>query len=145
MARKVARRVTAKQVLDLGLKIAGANERQRNTSLTTQLRRFKTCFGSDPLVYARIWADLAQIDLERKLVYFLICLYWFKGYHKESDLALKFGLDEETIRDWTWYYAECIQELKVIKVRNDEENKCRKKIDTLLLTLCSLDCFPRQF
>jgi hypothetical protein len=68
MARKVARRVTAKKVLDLGLTIAGANARQRNSSLSTRLRRFKTCFGSDPLVYARIWEDLAQIDVERKLV-----------------------------------------------------------------------------
>jgi hypothetical protein len=127
MARKVARRVRAKEVLDLGLKIAGANDRQLNTSLTTRLGRFKTCFGSHPLVYARIWEDLAQIDVERKLEYFFICLYWFKGYHKESDLAVKFGLDEETIRDWTWYYAECIQELKKIKVRN-KENKCSERL-----------------
>jgi hypothetical protein len=87
MARKVARRVTAKEVLDLGLKVAGANDRQRNTSLTTQLRRFKTCYGSDPLVYARIWADLAQIDVEQKLVYFLSACTGSKG----------------TIRSLTWH------------------------------------------
>ena len=75
----MARRVTAKEVLNLGLTIAGANARQRKASLLTWLRRFKTCFGSDPLVYARIWEDVAQIDQEQKLEYFLSACTGSKG------------------------------------------------------------------
>ena len=103
----------ANEILDIGLQMAGADENQRDTALNTRLGYFRTAYGSHPLVYARIWDDLYQtgIDSERKVNYFFLSLFWMKEYDKERDLALRFHYNEETIRTWTWYYAECIQEL----------------------------------
>jgi hypothetical protein len=112
----------AMAVLNLGLRFIGANDRERGTKLTTRITRFRTFYGSHPLVYSKIWDDLwlYQIDDERKIGYFFLSLHFLKEYDKESVLGLTFHRDEETVRDWCWYYAECIQMLKSIKVSQKE-------------------------
>ena len=68
----------ATAILDLGLRFMGANDRERNTKLTTRIKRFKTFYGSHPLVYSKIWNDLwfYRIDDERKKATFS-CVYTF--------------------------------------------------------------------
>lgn len=106
-------------ILDCGLAMVGEDQWQRKLdNYHGRLEKFKAHYGSHPLVYTKIWKDLEPIDCERKLGYFLICLYWMKSYDTEEQLSSRFSLDEETIRPWVWYYAECIQELhgSVIKL-----------------------------
>ena len=88
----------ATAILDLGLRFMGANDRERNTKLTTRITRFRTLYGSHPLVYSKIWDDLwlYQVDDERKIGYFFLCLHFLKEYDKESVLGLKFHRNEET-------------------------------------------------
>ena len=73
-------------------------------------------------MYSKIWDDLwlYQIDDERKIGYFFLSLHFLKEYDKESVLGLTFHRDEETVQDWCWDYAECIQMLKSIKVSKKE-------------------------
>ena len=108
--------LTASYVLQQGLRFAGCSVRQQNTRVTTMIRRFKACYGSHPLVYARLWSDLERGDSERKLHHFFLCLYWLKCYATECVLACLFQVDEDTVRAYCWYYAECIQQLKDEKV-----------------------------
>ena len=112
--------ITALSMLTYGLQLVDkAYESHRYNELSGRIDQFRKAFGSHPLVYARIWYDLEvrSIDNERKIGWFLITLFWFKKYDTEDDLKNRFGYDQETIREWTWYYAECIQELKSIQVR----------------------------
>lgn len=51
--------LTADEVLRKGLQLVGFDcRRQRNASSPTNLRRFRTHYGSNPSVYAQIWEDL---------------------------------------------------------------------------------------
>ena len=99
-----------------GLLFAGSSERQVSTSVpyAKKLSRFKSCFGSHPLVCAHVWVHLQNegIDTEHNLERFFLTLFWLKGYATESVLSVKFDLEEETIRLWCWYYADCLQMLK---------------------------------
>jgi hypothetical protein len=112
---------TALQILNYGLRLIDKEYQiHRRNKVDHRINQFRNAFGSHPLVYARIWSDLEvkSIDNERKLGWFLITLFWLKKYDTEDDLRNRFGYDQNTIRDWTWYYGECIQELKVFKVRH---------------------------
>jgi hypothetical protein len=120
--------VTALGMLSYGLRlIDNAYEAHRHNALTSRIDQFRKAFGSHPLVYARIWSDLEAktIDSERQLGWYLITLFWLKKYDTEDDLRNLFGYDQVTIRDWTWYYAECIQELKDYKVGERVTHVCR--------------------
>ena len=49
----------------IGLELVGFNAyRQRNVKRATNLKRFKSFYGSAPIVYANIWADLLTTDIE---------------------------------------------------------------------------------
>ena len=129
--------LSAETILNIGLRLAGCTQKQRNSKITTQITRFKACFGSHPLVYARLWHELRLVDLERKLVYFFVTLYWFQNYDTESVLACKFGYNEDTVRDcWCWYYAECMEVLEDIKVCVRACGATKNCVSTLL-SLCS--------
>ena len=80
----------ANAILDLGLSLVGANEKEWTTKHTTRIKCFKTFYGSHPIVCSKIWDDLFmyQVDEERKINYLLMCLHFFKEYDKESDLSL---------------------------------------------------------
>jgi hypothetical protein len=67
-------------------------------------------------VYARLWNELRDIDTERNMEKYFMCLYWLKNYDTESVLAVRFDLGEETVRLWLWYYAEAVAMLKDRKI-----------------------------
>lgn len=107
-----------RQMLDAGLYMVGETAWERhNKSVAPRLDDFKAHFGSHPLVYAKLWNDMKDIDGERKLGYFIICLYWLKSYDTEKMLASRFHLDEETIRSWCWYYGDCIAEMQATVIK----------------------------
>lgn len=96
------------------LRYAGCHERLLSHSVSWQkkISRYKACFGQLPYVHAKIWLRLRNIDKERNQERFFMTLFFFKTYPTESVLAVRFGIDEETVRSWIWYYAEALAMLK---------------------------------
>jgi hypothetical protein len=109
--RRSDRQLSGLDILNAGMAMLGEEPWRRNIQTGARINRFKACYGSHPYVYARIWRDLEvyEIDHERKLGYYLMTLFWMKGYDTEAKIATIWRRDEETVRAWCWYYAECIQ------------------------------------
>jgi hypothetical protein len=117
--------VTPDELLQRGLIAVGfAQARIRNVARATNLKRFRAHYGSNPIVYSYMWADLkttrnpdARIDAANAdLNAFLMCLHFLKCYPSESILAAKFCICEKTARKWRCYFAKKIQALKTDKV-----------------------------
>ena len=117
--------VTVDQMFIQGLRSVGFSTQQvQNVSLSTNLRRFKSHYGSHPIVYTRIWEDLqitpcvdALIDSKIiNLAYFLMTFNFLKCYPTESQLAASFHVCERSVRKWCRFYAQKIQALKEQKV-----------------------------
>ena len=103
-------RVNARMILEAGLLLVGGGAAlSRTVSLATQIKLFKSCFGSHPLVYSKIWADLRDLDPEHlDMKNFLISIYWVKNYDTETNLEVRFNLSDTTVRKWCKYYSELI-------------------------------------
>ena len=117
--------LTADQILRTGLLVVGFSDRRiQNVERAKSLERFRTAYGSNPIVYAQIWEDLqtteipeARIDKKTMdLNYFLMWLRFLKRYPTECELAGTFKICEKTARTWAWFYAQKIQALKGQKV-----------------------------
>lgn len=115
----------------MGLKRAGFDAvQQQRVKRETNVRRFKSHFGSSPLVYAAIWEDLATTDIPEARISaradldkFFLGLYFLKEYPTEEKLAGSFDTCEKTARKWAWYFATKIQALKMKKV-NGASARC---------------------
>jgi hypothetical protein len=117
--------VSEAKILRKGLKYAGfSHRRQANVGLKTNLERFKSFYGSHPVVYSIILEDLqvtdnpaARIILDKRtLKHFLLAVHWLRCYRTEAHLSGMFGLDVKTCRKYVWYYCSKIQALKDEKV-----------------------------
>jgi hypothetical protein len=117
--------VTPDDMLRLGLIAVGfAEDRILKLARITNLKRFRAHYGSNPIVYAYIWADLlsttnpdARIDAAKAdFNAYLMCLNFLKCYPSESVLAGRFGMCETTTRKWRCFFARKIQALKTDKV-----------------------------
>ena len=117
--------VTEDQMLIQGLRLVGFSTQQvQKVSLTQNLRRFKSHYGSHPIVYSQIWEDLqttpcvdALIDGKIiRLTMFLMTFNFLKCYPTESQLAASFHVCERSVRKWCRFYAQKVQALKAQKV-----------------------------
>ena len=99
------------QEIERGLRCLGAREDRASTdvSYAKRVNRFKSCFGVHPILFRRLWTALNEIDKERNVDRFFLCLFWLKNYPTESVLAVQFNLLEDTVRMWIWYYARCLE------------------------------------
>ena len=103
----------ANEILVKGLEfLSGSFTLNLRHYFSTKCVRFTACFGAEPSVIAKVWADLYPIDIQRKMDMFFLCLYWLKNYPTESVMAVKFGIDEKKIRVWLWYYVDCLSDLE---------------------------------
>jgi hypothetical protein len=107
------------QMLQFGLEIAGF----RLTTPKTDLRRFRDLYGGDPGVTASVFQDIQTLEIgEAKikkvcLVYFLMALYYVRGYGVENRVMTVFGLKcTKLFRKHVWGYLTAIQALKAHKV-----------------------------
>ena len=98
--------VTSDQMLVQGLRLVGFNiQRVQNVSLGENLRRFRAHYGSNPIVYAKIWEDLqvtqcldALIDSRTiDLALFLMTFRFLKCYPTEAELAATYRVCERTV------------------------------------------------
>lgn len=117
--------LTADDFLRIGLDWAGFNAfRQENVNEATNIQRFKSHFGSSPIVYANVWEDLlttevdeARINPRSKVENFFLSLYFLNVYPTEEKLAGLSKTCETSARKWAWFFARKVQALKVKKVR----------------------------
>jgi hypothetical protein len=112
-------------LMSIGLELVGFNAyRQRNVKRLTNLKRFKSFYGSAPIVYANIWADLLTSDIEEArlsrsdacIENFLLAVHFLKVYPTDDRLAGQFKMCIKTARKWAWFYLRKVQMLKVKKV-----------------------------
>jgi hypothetical protein len=117
--------VSVDQMLVQGLRLVGFNlQRVQNVSQKENLARFRAHYGSNPIVYTKIWEDLqvtpchdALVDCKHAdLALFLMAIHFLKCYPTEAQLAATFRVCERSVRKWCRYYACKIQALKEVKV-----------------------------
>jgi len=139
--------LTPEQMLWKGLELVGFN-RCRTTAHDEALREcFRAHYGSDPIVYAKIWGDIlkmqhsegAALFLKKADVdAFLLAVHFLKAYPTECKQAALFKICERTAWYRAWYYVGKIQALKAVKV---SIAMCLKTdVVTNKVVLCLSDC-----
>jgi hypothetical protein len=117
--------VTPDFVLKQGLLMVGFDHyRIQKVLRTKNVIRFRSYFGSDPVVYATIWNDLHDATNEAAYIntptatlkHFLMSVFFLKCYPTETQMAGTFCVCEKTARKWCWYFLRKIQALKQTKV-----------------------------
>ena len=117
--------LTAKEILCDGLLLCGFDvRRQKDIWNANNLRRFKSHYGSDPVVCMAIWEALlttkipeARIsDKAADIDLFLMSSHFLYRYSTEEQRAGLFKICETTARNWGWYYVNKIAALKGEKV-----------------------------
>jgi len=116
---------TLDEILQKGLELCGFDRRrQSNVKRTTNLRRFKSHFGSNPIVYAQIWEDLQTTEIPEANISsskpcidsFLMAMHLLKRYPTEDEQEGIFKICDKTARKWAWFYVQKVQALKKAKV-----------------------------
>ena len=109
--------LTADEVLQFGLELVGYQvKRQVRIKRCTRIRRFKSHFGSDPLIISVAWENLqttlvyaAWIPYEQNKMQnfkdFMMTQYYLKGYPVEESVASRFQVHEQTARKWIGFYT----------------------------------------
>ena len=101
--------ITPDQMLQTGLMLVGFEVHAiQKVSRNTNLKRFRSHYGSNPIVCATIWDDLchsnnpdARIDTSTVDVHqFLMSLHFVRCYPTEACLAATFGICEKTACKW---------------------------------------------
>jgi len=123
---------TTDQVLERGLLLASqgewTKERLMRQKRSVQINDFKSYFGAQPVVLARLWLQLqvtptqaARIDTSRTrsvhLKNFLRSNQFLKQYGLEGVRKLQQGNTEKTVRRWCWYFVERIAILRADKIK----------------------------
>ena len=115
---------TEDAIILMGLQMMGYKEERNRVAKSTKLRRFRSGFGSDPNVIAKIFRDLqlaksrkARIKGKRVCMWrFLVAVNFLKVYDTEEQRAGNCKLSEKSVRKWSWYYVKKICALKKEKI-----------------------------
>lgn len=110
--------------LALGLEIAGFRRWKQHAD-KTNLRHFRSIYGTSPLICQHIWHDLTNIydssgkpaiHTASQPLFLLLTLRWFKTYETEMQLGGLFSMSPKTIRKHLSAYSAKLQLLKNHKV-----------------------------
>lgn len=89
------------------------------------IERFLAVFGTTPESLSAIFHDLqttpiadARVD-DINFKYFMMTFNWLKSYKLLPEMVSTFGVCEDTVSRWTWFYVKKIQALKEVKIRWD--------------------------
>ena len=115
---------TADEVMHIGLQYVGYNQRQLQVCRGTLLSRFRSHYGSNPIVYSELFEDLkttliqnARIEGKHAcLKHFLMAIHFMQCYPTEHEISARFKLDEKTARKWIKIFVMKIHALKPQKV-----------------------------
>lgn len=118
-------RFTEQEILKIGLAHLGFTKTRQNVVLTTNMQRFRACYGTSPKACLEIFVDLQIQDVFAKpdIDMLLMTLKWLKCYPKEGEMAGLFHKNERTVRIHCWKYAAGLQELRSTKVSVEIRNK----------------------
>lgn len=113
---------TPDEILYTGLTLVGFSDDRQQVCRDTSLVRFRSHYGSNPLVYSELCEDLqttniaeARVD-DMKIHYFLMSIHFLKCYPTAEQQSALFKVDEKTARKWTRFYISKIAALKPQKV-----------------------------
>lgn len=108
-------------MLWLGLKGAGHpwTKDSFDKATTLDLHRFRSSYGIGPIACQNLFEDIKTKGLVRNptISSFLSALSWLKQYPSESNHAGRWGLSENTAREYNWTYARAFQQLKDHKIK----------------------------
>ena len=95
-------KVNSLVVLAVGLHIAGY--KSKRLSKRSQIKRFKSMYGTYPIVVQRLFDQLSGTlsDKKVKLDHVFWALFFLRKYPKEDVLATKLQKDPVTLRKWIW-------------------------------------------
>jgi hypothetical protein len=140
---------TVDEVMDRGLAYVDKRS-QAGVMRSTKVARFRSFFGSLPVVYAQLWEDLQTTsiddarlvvaDPERDLKYLLFSIYYLKSYPIENDSSGRWGLSDRTLRDWKWRYIKKIQALKADKITWPDDWAAEGDIPVFLVSVDGIHC-----
>ena len=114
------------EMLRRGLSLAGYDfQRQQRVTRASNVSRFKSCYGSWPIVYVAMLEDMQTTTIRAAYVHpkdlvlenFLMALHFLYCYPTGKQQEKEFKICANTARKWSWVYARKIQALKQIKVR----------------------------
>ena len=113
--------VTPSQVLSRGLAVVNFPPERQKVRRSKNLEQFLSHFGSVPLVYASLWADmqthrLIKVDDGDTLEDFLVAVYFLKVYPKENQAEGTLRLSDTHIRKLVWKYVPIISQLLSTKI-----------------------------
>jgi hypothetical protein len=113
---------TADDLLCKGLRIVGVSQEKidRAKIRKTNVARYRSEYGADPSVHAKLWIDLMTTDNPKakidpklcKLSMFFMSLNFLRRYSTETEQANTFDKSENTIRKWRWFFVHKIAALK---------------------------------
>jgi len=113
------------EILQRGLELAGYDITRQKVCRRTNLQRFKSAYGSSPIILSIIWCDLqttsnpkCRIDAlaSKNIDMFFLAFNFLFEYGTEHNEAGQFDCDEKTGRKWKWYFVEKINNLKDEKI-----------------------------
>ena len=137
--------VTPNEVLRIGLvKVGFSIERQAAVCRKENLKRFKSHYGSLPVVYSTIWEDLHTTDIAAAKIgphgrgwtldNFFMALHFLKVYPRALQQIGTFGGCVDTAAKWAWNFAGKIAALKGMKVsRSHQEFRRQSSLLWLLI------------
>jgi hypothetical protein len=122
--------LTDNEILAKGLEFVGFGvERQGRVKKEASIERFKSHYGSKPIVYAQLWEDLQTTNvaaarvppgtikaLLKEFKYFMSALYFLTVYTTEHQRSGNFDFCEKTCLEKGWNYVQKISALKAEKI-----------------------------
>jgi hypothetical protein len=87
---------TPDELMHIGLQLIGFAERRRQVCRETMLKRFRSHYGSNPIVYSELFEDLQTTNIENARIvgnaasikYFLMSIYFMQCYPTEQELSM---------------------------------------------------------
>ena len=144
---------TPDEILRFGLLLANFSICKQETVLSEHnIRRFKSHFGSSPLVCAAIWADLISTDIQEARIIpfagaldkFFLSLFFLKTCATEEKLSAFSRSCEKVARRWVWFFVSKLQALKTKKVKRMIIHVFCPLHENPELTFVDKDCMARS-
>ena len=108
-----------------GLMLVGFGQARQKVRQNKNLSRFRTWYGSNPIVYSTLWQRLNQTTIPeawitwhkgltfgRKTRYFFMSIHFLACYPKEEEAEGIWGRSDRTWHKWVWHIIGCISYLK---------------------------------
>jgi hypothetical protein len=125
-------------LMSIGLELVEFNaSRQANVKRATNLKRFKSFYGSAPVVNANIWADLLTTNikearlswLEACIENYLLAIHFLKVYPTDDMLAGKLKMCVKTAQKWAW--LNFLHSMHLRRIEKKEQNAAHKRLQLM--------------